>query len=109
MRVELLPADSLAGLIAGTVANGTYTVELYAPAAGTINQLKTQLSAGTATVKLQIDGVDVTGSSSSATTSIVTGTCTAANTVSAGSKITMVVSAVSSAADLAFSIKVTLT
>lgn len=108
-RAELIPKDGLKGWFNGTVSNGTTTIDLYADAACTINFLRTQMSAGTATVSLAINGVAVTGSSVSATTSIVLGTCTAANAVAIGDKITIIVASVASAADLSWTMGVTLT
>ncbi len=87
--------------------NKDYTIELYAPVAGTINRFTTKTASGTLTAKLQINGVDVTGSSQSVTSTIGAGTCTAANVVAAGDKITMVLSSVDSPVDFDFSIKVT--
>ncbi len=89
--------------------NDTIGLDLYTLGAGTIDFIKTILSGGTATVKLKINGSDVTGSSHGATTSIGTGTCTAANTFAVGDHIEMVISSVSSAADLEWSVKVSLT
>ncbi len=86
----------------------TYTLELYAPTAGTIGALRTLMSAGTADVKLQINGVDVTGGVVAADNTEQTGTATAANTFAIGDTISLVVSAPSSAADLQFSVQVTL-
>lgn len=108
ITVPMRGADGFGGRIAGTLSNATTTIELYAAAAATITFLKTQLSAGTATVSLAINGTPVTGSSVSATTSVVSGTCSAANTVAAGDKITIVVASVSSAADLDFTVLQTL-
>lgn len=103
-----LPKDGMKGLFAGTVSNGTTTIDLYANAAGTIDHLKTQTSAGSATVKLKINGTDVTGSSHSAGTSVGTGTCTADNEVAVGDKIEIVVSSVAGGcADLAWSVQFT--
>lgn len=104
MRSEILPVQGEDGRIPGTLANATTTICLYASAAMTLTFLKTQLSAGTATVSLKINGTTVTGSSVSATTSIVSGTLTTLNTVAAGDKIEIVVASVSSAADLDFTV-----
>ncbi len=86
----------------------THKLELYSPVAGTIDHIKTILVAGTCTVKLKINTVDVTGSNHGATTSIGTGTCTAANTIAIGDLIELDVSAPSGAQGLSFSVKVTL-
>ncbi len=76
-----------------------------APAAGTIVKFMVTVivaSTGAATCKLQIAGVDVTGSSVSiantdAAGTVFTGTCTAANVVAAGNALTAVLSADASA------------
>lgn len=75
-----------------------------------INTLITQLTAGTLTAALKINGTNVTSiSSHSATTSEVTSTATAAYSVAVGDTVTLVLSSISSAANLSFSIKTTRT
>jgi hypothetical protein len=89
--------------------NKTYVVDVACPVAFTINTLTTQLVSGTCTCALYIDGVVVTGiSSHSATASVVTSTATAANVTSINSKVTLVITSVSSAVDLALTMKVTI-
>lgn len=109
MRAELLPADEASGHIEIPIAK-VYVLSEYAMAAGTINLLKAKLSAGTCTVAIKINGTVVTGISAvSVTTSQSTGTASAANTFAIGARITLEVSSPSSAADLSFSVGVTLT
>lgn len=81
------------GAITGSkLANGTITIDLYVAAGAIITAIKTQFDAdGAATVSLAINGTPITGSSHSATSSIVTGTCTAARTVVLGDKVTLTI------------------
>lgn len=105
--------DFTKGQISGELTgpgNRTYTIDLSAPFAYTINTLVTQLTAGTLTLAVQIGGVNVTGMSAiAATTTLTTSTATAANTVAAGAKVTFVVSSVAGASELAFALKYTRT
>jgi len=105
--LESLTSEQIDGLIESPAAT-TYIVRLNAKYATTINNISIKTSAGTVTAKLQIDGVDVTsctGISVSSTES--TTTCTAANTVDAGDTIQLVLSSLSSAANLSFSVGLT--
>lgn len=105
--------DISKGQIAGELTapgNRTYTIDLSAPFPYTINTLVTQLTAGTCTVAVQIGGVNVTGLSAvAATTTLTTSTATAANAVAANAKVTLVVSNVAGASELAFALKFTRT
>lgn len=71
---------------------------------GTIERLAAQVSAGTLTFSMLINGVAVTGSSIAVTTSVGTATPTGANAYVAGDKIEIKIASTVSAADLAFSI-----
>lgn len=107
MRAEIIPADSYSGQVEIPTSK-SYILEEYAAASGTINSLRVKLSAGTCTVAVKINGTDVTGLSAVSVTTTQSGTnATAANTFSAGDRITLVVTSPSSAADLSFSLKVT--
>lgn len=102
-------ASQIAGELTAP-GNRTYTIDLSAPFAYTINSLVTQLTAGTCTVAVQIGGVNVTGLSAvAATTTLATSTATAANSVAANAKVTFVVSNVAGASELAFALKFTRT
>jgi len=91
-----------------SIAATTYTLELYAAYAYTINQLKIISASGTCTVAVKINGVDVTGISAVAVSStIATGTATAANTVAVGDKITLVTTSNSALTNLQASLKTT--
>ena len=86
----------------------TYVIELYAAYAYTINTLKIIAGAGTCTAALKINGTDVTGISAvSVSTSIATGTASAANTVAVGDKVTLVITSPSGLNNLQASIKTT--
>lgn len=92
-----------------TPANGTIVLTAKAAYAFTINQVRgVKTSAGSATLAVKINGTDVTGLASiSATTSAQDVTATAANAVAAGDRITLVLSGVSSAAGLEFTLQAT--
>ena len=91
-----------------SIAATTYTLELFAAYAYTINQLKIISASGTCTVAVKINGVDVTGISAVAVSStIATGTATAANTVAIGDKITLVTTSNSALTNLQASLKTT--
>lgn len=85
-----------------TVANKTYP--LFTPANNyKIQSLRLDTLSGTCTVAIQIDGVNVTGLSAIAVTSTTQlVSATAANTVTAGQRVTMVVTGNSTALDLEF-------
>lgn len=101
------------GQIAGEITspgNRTYTLDLSSPFPYTINSLVTQTAAGTATVAVQINGTNVTGLASvSVGTALTTTNATAANTVAANAKVTLVVSNVSGTSELAFALRYTRT
>lgn len=91
-----------------TAANKTYVLDQKAAFNYTINTLDIASSAGTVTAKVQIAGVDVTGISAvSVSSTPATGTATAANSVTAGNKVTMVFSSNSSAVNVGFTLKIT--
>ena len=91
-----------------SIAATTYTLELFAAYAYTINQLKIISASGTCTVAVKINGVDVTGISAVAVSStIATGTATAANTVAIGDKVTLVTTSNSALTNLQASLKTT--
>lgn len=105
----ILPADGYCGHYETPTAK-IYPLDEYAVAAGTINSLRIALSAGTATVAIKINGTNVTGLSAVSVTTTQSGTnASAANTYAVGDRITLVVSSPSSAADLSFTLKCTLT
>ena len=101
------------GQIAGEITspgNRTYTLDLSAPFPYTINSLVTQTAAGAATVAVQINGTNVTGLASvSVGTTLTTTNATAANTVAANAKVTLVVSNVSGTSELSFALRYTRT
>lgn len=101
------------GQIAAEIAapsNKTYTLDLSAPFPYTITALYVQSSAGTATCAVQINGTNVTGLTGiSVSTTLNGGSALSANTVTLSNKVTLVVSAVSGAADLAYALRYTRT
>lgn len=104
LKVENLSLQDGGSSIAAT----TYTLELYAQYAYTINQLKIISASGTCTVAVKINGVDVTGISAVAVSStIATANASAANTVAVGNKITLVTTSNSALTNLQASLKTT--
>lgn len=105
---------SLSGLVESisgdveTVANKVYVLDQYASYAYTINTLKIITASGTVTAAVKINGTAVTGISAvSVSSTIATGTASAANTVAIGDRVTLETSSNSTALDMAFTLKVT--
>ncbi len=104
LKVENLSLQDGGSSIAAT----TYTLELYAQYAYTINQLKIISASGTCTVAVKINGVDVTGISAvSVSSTIATANASAANIVAIGDKITLVTTSNSALTNLQASLKTT--
>jgi hypothetical protein len=99
-------SDALSGVLEAP-SNKTYRVLEKSPTALTITEFTVKLGAGTCTAKLQINGVDVTGGSISATTAQQSVSPSAANVVAAGDVVQLVIGSVSSTADLSFSFSYT--
>ncbi len=102
-----LPTDgilSIAGHIDAPTAKA-YSLECYAPTAGVLAYVRAKLSAGTCSIKLQIDGVDVTGSTLAVTTTLGVATFSALFTYTIGQRIDLVVSAPTGAANLSYTVK----
>lgn len=95
----------MGGMIVG-FHNGNYVFTQKASYTYDLQTFITKLTAGTCTVKLQIDGVDVTDSSHGASTAESLNTLTANNRVLPGQTLQMVVSASSlvDTYDLAFTV-----
>ena len=111
---DLVPGDITAfvGSVAGFVETPTaktYVLVQKARFPFTITEFTGDLSAGTLTAQLTIDGSNVTTGSLSATTTEASVTPSAANTVAVGQTLAVVISAPSSAADFAFDIGYTRT
>lgn len=99
--------EQLTGFVEVPAAK-TYVLDQSASYNYTINTLIIATSAGTATVAVNINGTPVTGISAvSVSSTPATGTGSAANAVVVGDKVTMVVSAPSSAANMGFTLKYT--
>lgn len=93
-----------------TLANKTYYLRLNSSYAATINSISVDCGSGSADGELQIDGTPVTGCASTNidfTTTEETETCSAANSVSAGNDITLVVTNNAAATDCRFTVKTT--
>jgi hypothetical protein len=90
-----------------TPAAGTLVLTAKAAYAFTISQIRgLKTSAGTLTLAVQINGTNVTGLSALSVTSTTQDvTATAANSVAVGDRVTVVLSGLSSAADLEFTLK----
>lgn len=94
--------------INSNIAATTYVIEYYAAYPYAINQLKIIADAGTATAAVKINGTSVTGISAvSVSSSVATGTATAANSVAVGDKVTLVITSPSGLNNLQASIKTT--
>lgn len=88
----------------------TYIVVLNAPVAGTIDSFTYKCVAGSATLSVRIDGINVTGLNGlSMTTSEVTSTPTALNTFVVGQTIAIVVTSPVTCDDFDFVLKMTRT
>jgi hypothetical protein len=91
-----------------SIAATTYTIELYANYAYTINELRIVADAGTCTANLKIGATSVTGISAVAVSnSIVLAPASGANTVAVGDKITLVTTLNSGLNNLQLTIKTT--
>lgn len=96
--------------IGSAIPAQTYTFELYAEIGYTINELKIISGSGTCNAAVQINGTNVTGISAvSVSSTIATGTASAANTVVVGNKVTLVISSTSSLVNLQATLKYTRT
>lgn len=82
----------------GTVADGTAKVTSFAPVAFTIDSLKVAVDSGSCTIDIEINGTGVTGMTNlSVTSTPLTATATALNSVSVDDEVTVVISNNSSA------------
>ena len=101
--------DFISGGIKSPAAQHYYII-IYVPYTTTINSFAAYNTSGTCTAALTIAGVPVTGGSINVNTaSVQTTTCTANNVASAGTHITILVSAVASSANLWFEMTFTRT
>lgn len=91
-----------------TAANQTYVLDQSAAYAYTVNTVIVATSAGTATLDMKIGSTGITGCTSiSVTSTPTTATCTAANVLAAGNQLNFVISSISSAVNLAATVKTT--
>jgi hypothetical protein len=91
-------------------AAGTYVLEEYAEAAGAVNRVTDRLTSGSATYRLQLGGVDIGGLGTSASPLNPTSTqaqrsATSANTYAVGTRLQLLVTAVTSPGSLILSVK----
>lgn len=101
--------EEFTGMIESPSAK-TYILDQSAAYGYTINTLIITTVSGTITAAVKINGTSVTGISAvSVSSTPATGTGTAANTVVAGDKITLVTTSNSSSVDMSFTLKVTRT
>ena len=108
IRYSGFPEEIAFNDITTSIGNNTYTIDLYAQYNYTVNQLVIQSGSGTCTAALQIGGSNITGISSvSVSTTINTATASGSNTMSIGSKLTLVLSSTSSLNNLQGVIKIT--
>lgn len=97
--------DFISGLIEAPQAK-TYVIDQSAAHGYTIDTLIIKSAAGTCTAKLTIEGVDVTGISAvSVSSTEATGTASAANTVSTGDTVALVITSPSTVSDVSFTMK----
>ncbi len=106
MRADLLPQSAMT-LTIDTPTDREYVIEEYSPCAGTINKLVSDLTSGTCTIAIKINGTDVTSLSAvSATSSQLVSTATGAKTYALGDRITAVVSSSATPVKLAMTLLV---
>lgn len=99
--------EALTGFIQ-TAADQSFTLDQKAAYGYTVQTIDIVSSSGTVTAALKINGTNITGCSAvSVSSSPATGTCTAANSVSAGAKLTVLLSSNAAAVNVAFTIKTT--
>lgn len=106
--LEVQRAFDISGMITG-YRNQEYVLNLVAQYTFDIDSFSTRTSLGTVSVKLQIDGIDVTGSSHTASATIHTEDTLTANRVRAGSTLSLVLSSssVENTHNLAFALNCT--
>lgn len=92
----------------------TYVLEEFAEAAGTVNRVTDRLTAGSATYRLQLGGVDIGGLGTAASplspgATQVQRSATGANAYAVGTRLTLVVGAVTTPGSLVLTVKRTKT
>lgn len=108
-QINNIKVEDISGHIE-TVSNKTLYLRLNASYAYTVNQITVDCASGTADGELQIDGTPVTGCADANidfTSTEETETCSAANVVSAGNDLTLVITDNSTALDCRFTVKTT--
>lgn len=109
---NLTCADPFSGMVeeingqVETVSDKSYILVPKARYASTVAKIYASCSSGTTSVALKIDGTNVTSCSAiSVSSTPADTTCTAANTLSSGSQLTLVTSSTSSCTDFSFTIQ----
>jgi hypothetical protein len=103
--------EAISGQIESPVSGQVYVLDHAASYPYTVNSLITRSSAGSGTLAAKIDGTDITGlatvgiSAASSNSAAATG----ANSVATSARLTLVATGLSSAADFAFTMKITRT
>lgn len=106
-EIDQIQVESYTGHIEAA-SNKTYILDFKAAFAGTIQSLRIGTVSGTCTVAVRINGIPVTGISAIAVSSSpATALATALNSFVEGQQIILVVTANSSATDMAFTLKYT--
>lgn len=104
---DALKVEVFSGVIK-YAANATYTIDTSAAFGYTVNTIIIESDSGTVTAALKIGATAITGISAvSVTTSAATGTATAANVVSVGNRLILVLSSNADARSVKFTIKYT--
>lgn len=102
---KLFISDGFGGTIKG-VEDETHIIILAMPFAGKMTKLTTQMTSGTCTVKIKINGTDVTGGTIASTTSKQNSTMTALNEYVENDVVQLVVSSSAATPEgLSFSLK----
>jgi len=89
------------------IGNNTYVLELSAAYGYTVNNVSIISGAGTCTAALKINAVSITGLSAIPVSTLLTTAIAGTNTVSAGDKLTLILSSTSGLNNLQVSIKTT--
>lgn len=87
-------------IILNTIGNGTYTLFINSPFAGTITSITTRSGLGTGTATFRVDLTTLGGSANSVSTSDDVQTHSSTNTLSAGQDIYMDITSASSLSDI---------
>ena len=105
--LDALKVEVFSGVVK-YAANATYTIDTSAAFGYTVDSIIIESDSGTVTAALKIGATAITGISAvSVTTSAATGTATAANVVSVGNRLVLVLSSNADARKVKYTIKYT--